>query len=193
MSRMKDEANLQMDVVEFLKNKQKLEDFMFFHVKNEDKTGHCYKAKKEGILKGVPDLCFLFPNGYHAFLELKVSAEDKLNIDDMPRGRGGFLRKQQREFLIQANRMGHVSCVSFGFYDAVDKIDFILRFAKKPSLDEIKDMETIISEKQRILDSSIPQFSKYSPGSILWVYDNYNCRRVLKRKTEPGGASIFVF
>jgi hypothetical protein len=51
------------------------------------------RLKAEGVLPGVPDICFLLPNGKTGWLELKAG--------------GGVLSNAQKGFAAKAKKLGH--------------------------------------------------------------------------------------
>ena len=71
------------------------------------RTGARYKA--EGVLKGVPDICFTYPNGKHhgLFIEMK-----------RPKGEGGGASPEQREVIANLQRYGYAVEVCRGWQEA---------------------------------------------------------------------------
>jgi len=150
------ERDLHKSLVKLLKQKQDHEEFLFFHIKNDigSSRGHCfYDPRSLGVLAGVADFCIL-RNGKAYFLEIK---SDK-----------GHLSKEQRKFLVEVNRLGHVGVVGFGWRDIIDKL------------------ESIFSEKKR----SAPADDYHAdPGKVLWVDKR---GKFLKRRPKQG-FSLFLY
>lgn len=71
------------------------------------RTGARYKA--EGVLKGVPDICFTWPNKKHngLFIEMK-----------RPKGEGGGVSKEQKEVIANLQRYGYAVEVCRGWQEA---------------------------------------------------------------------------
>ena len=151
------ERDLHKRLVKFLKERQAYYDFLFFHVKNDigaSRGQRFYDPRPLGVLAGVADFCIL-ARGKTFFLEIKT---DK-----------GRLSKEQRKFLVDVNRLGHVGLVGFGWNDIMDKL-----------------AGSIFSSDKR----SAPA-AKYQgkPGDVIWLDDR---GRLLKRRPKKG-VSIFLF
>lgn len=71
------------------------------------RTGARYKA--EGVLKGVPDICFTYPNGKHhgLFIEMK-----------RPKGEGGGTSPEQKEIINNLWSYGYAVEVCRGWQEA---------------------------------------------------------------------------
>ena len=104
-------------------------------------------------MAGVADFCIL-RNGKTYFLEIK---SDK-----------GRLSKEQRKFLVDVNRLGHVGMVGFGWNDIMDKID------------------SIFNDKQRSLEAGQHDGEE---GTVVWVDKR---GRFLKRRPKQG-FSLFLY
>ena len=104
------ERDLHKSLVKLLRQKQAHDEFLFFHVKNYVGSSlgpRFYYPRPLGVLSGVSDFCIL-RQGKTFFLEIKT---DK-----------GRLSKEQRKFLVEVNRLGHVGFVAFGWNDIMDKL-----------------------------------------------------------------------
>ena len=104
-------------------------------------------------MAGVADFCIL-RKGRAYFLEIKA---DK-----------GRLSKEQRQFLVDVNRLGHVGLVGFGWNDIMDKLD------------------GIFNDKQRSVEAG--QHDSEA-GNVVWV-DRQG--RFLKRRPKQG-FSVFLY
>ena len=74
------ESDIQIEVVEWLKEQQKHYRFRFFYCVNEGKrkVWYLHKLVKMGLKSGVPDLILEFPKGRMVYLEIK-SEKGKLS------------------------------------------------------------------------------------------------------------------
>lgn len=109
------EVDLHKGVVQLLRTYQKTTEFIFFHIKNDvgrRRNNFFYDLKPLGILPGVPDICFLLPNGNITFLELKTKQ--------------GKLSDNQKKFIFQAEKLNHNIIVGYGWDDILKKIKKIL-------------------------------------------------------------------
>ena len=150
------ERDLHKSLVKFLREKQAHDEFLFFHVKNDigsSRGVRFYDPRPLGVLAGVADFCIL-RNGRAFFLEIK---SDK-----------GRLSKEQRKFLVEVNRLGHVGIVGFGWNDIMDKL------------------EGVFGEKNC---SAPAEKYKGAPGKVVWVDERCRC---LKRRPK-NGFSIFLY
>ena len=68
------ESDIQIEVVEYLKEKQKTYKFRYFSVPNEGqrKVWFLNKLVRMGLKSGVPDLVLEFPEGKIVYLEIKT-------------------------------------------------------------------------------------------------------------------------
>ena len=68
------ESDIQIEVVEWLKEKQKHYRFRFFYCVNEGKrkVWYLHKLVRMGLKSGVPDLILEFPKGRLVYLEIKT-------------------------------------------------------------------------------------------------------------------------
>ena len=97
------ERVLHKRLVKMLQDRRACDEFLFFHIKNDVGSSRgCpfYDPKPLGVVAGVADFCIL-RKGRAYFLEIK---SDK-----------GRLSKEQRKFLVDVNRLGHVGVVGFGW------------------------------------------------------------------------------
>ena len=150
------ERNLHKSIVKLLRKKQSHNEFLFFHIKNDvgsSRNTRFYDPRPLGVLAGVADFCIL-RNGKTYFLEIK---SDK-----------GRLSKEQRKFLVDVNRLGHVGVVGFGWNDIMDKLD------------------SIFNDKQRSVEADQHDGKV---GAVVWV-DRRG--RFLKRRPKEG-FSIFLY
>ena len=84
---------------------------VIFAVANGARTSwtQAKKIKAEGVLKGVPDICFTYPNGKHhgLFIEMK-----------RPKGEGGGASPEQREIIANLQHYGYAVEVCRGWQEA---------------------------------------------------------------------------
>ena len=115
-----------------------------------------YDPRPLGILKGAADFCILNKRGT-CFLEIKT-----LN---------GRLSDEQRQFLIDVNRLGQVGLVAFGWSDILAKVE-----------------KTILSNDP---EEFVGEASKHDAkaGSVVWLDDK---GKYLKRRPKQG-FSIFLY
>ena len=68
------ESDIQIEVVEWLKEQQKHYRFRFFYCVNEGKrkVWYLHKLVRMGLKSGVPDLILEFPKGRMVYLEIKA-------------------------------------------------------------------------------------------------------------------------
>ena len=68
------ESDIQIEVVEWLKEQQKHYRFRFFYCVNEGKrkVWYLHKLVRMGLKSGVPDLILEFPEGRMVYLEIKA-------------------------------------------------------------------------------------------------------------------------
>ena len=68
------ESDIQIEVVEWLKEQQKHYRFRFFYCVNEGKrkVWYLHKLVRMGLKSGVPDLILEFPKGRLVYLEIKT-------------------------------------------------------------------------------------------------------------------------
>ena len=150
------ERDLHKSLVKLLRQKQYHDEFLFFHVKNDvgsSRGGRFYDPRPLGVLAGVADFCIL-RQGKTFFLEIKT---DK-----------GRLSKEQRKFLVEVNRLGHVGFVAFGWNDIMDKLD------------------GVFEDKQRSAEACKVNGSA---GKVVWIDER---GRILKRRPKQG-FSIFLY
>lgn len=150
------ERDLHKRLVKILREKQSHDEFLFFHIKNDvgsSRNTRFYDPRPLGVVAGVADFCIL-RNGKTYFLEIK---SDK-----------GRLSKEQRKFLVDVNRLGHVGMVGFGWNDIMDKLD------------------GIFNDKQRSVEASQ---HNGEAGTVVWV-DRRG--RFLKRRPKQG-FSLFLY
>ena len=112
-----------------------------------------YDPRPLGVLKGASDFCILNKRGI-CFLEIKTLK--------------GRLSDEQREFLVNVNRLGHVGIVGFGWDDIMDKLEGV--FGGKKC-------------------SAPAEEYKGDPGKVVWVDERGRC---LKRRPK-NGFSIFLY
>ena len=150
------ERDLHKSLVKLLREKQSHDEFLFFHIKNDvgsSRNTRFYDPRPLGVVAGVADFCIL-RNGKTYFLEIKSNK--------------GRLSKEQRKFLVEVNRLGHVGIVGFGWNDIMDKLD------------------GIFNDKQRSVKASQRDGEA---GTVVWVD---NRARFLKRRPKQG-FSLFLY
>ena len=150
------ERDLHKSLVKLLRQKQAHDEFLFFHVKNDigsSRGARFYDPRPLGVLAGVADFCIL-RNGKTYFLEIK---SDK-----------GRLSKEQRNFLVEVNRLGHVGVVGFGWDDIMDKL------------------YGVFNDKQRSVEADQHDAKA---GAVVWVDER---ERFLKRRPKKG-FSLFLY
>ncbi len=150
------ERELHKRLVKVLRARQSCDAFLFFHIKNDvgaSRGARFYDPRPLGVLSGVADFCIL-RKGRAYFLEIKAD--------------NGRLSKEQSQFLVEVNRLGHVGLVGFGWHDIMDKL------------------EGIFQGKQRSIEASRV---KGSVGKVVWVDKR---GRFLKRRPREG-FSVFLY
>ena len=150
------ERDLHKSLVKLLREKQSHNEFLFFHIKNDvgsSRNTRFYDPRPLGVVAGVADFCIL-RNSKTYFLEIK---SDK-----------GRLSKEQRKFLVDVNRLGHVGVVGFGWNGIMDKF------------------EGIFQGKQRSVEASKVNDCA---GKVVWIDER---GRFLKRRPK-NGFSIFLY
>lgn len=102
-----DEDRLQMSLVDYLRWAGR-KDVLFWHTPNGGARSKATagKLKGMGVLPGVPDLIFLFPDATIACLELKIP--------------GGTVSPAQTAFIEHCERIGVMAAVAYGFDQAVE-------------------------------------------------------------------------
>lgn len=105
---------------------------LMYHVPNEGKRSAVTGArlKREGMKKGVADICLPVPRGEYHGLYIELKAND------------GRASKEQLEFLEGVTEQGYFGCVCFGAEDAQKAI---LRYLNLPRYDLI----LLIGEHER--------------------------------------------
>lgn len=71
------------------------------------------RLKKEGIVKGIPDLCLIMPNNI-LFIEMKKQ-------------KGGRLSDSQKEIISKINKNGFDVIIGYGYLDALEKFKNYLK------------------------------------------------------------------
>ena len=86
---------------------------LIYHIPNEGKRSNYQgkKLKREGLKKGVPDLCLPVPRkNYHGlYIEMKYG--------------NGRTSKEQREWINKLNEQGYKAVVCNGFEEAKETIE----------------------------------------------------------------------
>ena len=109
------EKDLHKNLVRLLRQKQKDQKFVFFHIKNDvgrRANGFYFDLKPLGVLRGVADFCFLLEKGKTVFLEIKT---DK-----------GKLSENQKDFMEDLQDLDHQMYVAYGWEDIIEKVNKIL-------------------------------------------------------------------
>ena len=88
-------------------------DLILFSIPNEGYRHNGNKFVDTGLLKGVPDLQILFPNGKSLFIEMKK--------------RNGKLNPNQKELIPKIENLGFTVLIGYGFLDAKDKFEQYLK------------------------------------------------------------------
>lgn len=85
---------------------------LMYHIPNEGKRTYYTggKMKKEGLKKGVSDICLPVPSGKYSglYIEMKYGRNKPT--------------KEQENFLKRINKLGYASCVCYTGKEAIDKI-----------------------------------------------------------------------
>ncbi len=150
------ERVLHKRLVKMLQDRRACDEFLFFHIKNDIGSSRgCpfYDPRPLGVVAGVADFCIL-RKGKTYFLEIKA---DK-----------GRLSKEQRKFLVDVNRLGHVGLVGIGWNDIMDKL------------------EGIFQGKQRSIEAGKVNDCA---GKVVWIDER---GRFLKRRPK-NGFSVFLY
>ena len=114
------EKDLHKSLVRLLRQKQKDQKFVFFHIKNDvgrRANGFYFDLKPLGVLPGVADFCFLLGKGKTIFLEIKKEK--------------GKLSENQKEFKKDLKDLEHQMFVAYGWEDILEKVTKILNPPKK--------------------------------------------------------------
>lgn len=147
------------DLVKLLRYYQQSHDFLFFHIKNDvgcsDKR-RFYDPRPLGVLAGASDFCILI-KGRTYFLEIKTLK--------------GRLSDEQRQFLVNVNRLGQVGLVAFGWSDILAKVEKIILS---------NDPEDFVGDASK---------HEAKAGSVVWLDEK---GRYLKRRPK-NGFSIFLY
>ena len=100
------ESDIQIEVVEWLKEQQKHYRFRFFYCVNEGKrkVWYLHKLVRMGLKSGVPDLILEFPKGRMVYLEIKAEK--------------GKLSETQQNWLKVSNLFHTPHYVLYGSVDA---------------------------------------------------------------------------
>ena len=100
------ESDIQIEVVEWLKEQQKHYRFRFFYCVNEGKrkVWYLHKLVRMGLKSGVPDLILEFPKGRMVYLEIKTEK--------------GKLSETQQNWLKVSNLFHTPHYVLYGSVDA---------------------------------------------------------------------------
>jgi hypothetical protein len=113
----KREHSLQVQVLTYLESNA-ADDVFAFAIPNAGKRSGRAGAmmKREGMMRGVADICVMLPEGRTGWLEMKAE--------------GGRLSDWQLGFAARCQRLGHWHHVSFTLADAIARLEFwgALRF-----------------------------------------------------------------
>lgn len=86
---------------------------LIYHIPNEGKRSDYQgkKLKREGLKKGVPDLCLPVPRREYngLYIEMKYG--------------NGRISKEQKEWLEKLNKQGYLAVVCYGFEEARETIE----------------------------------------------------------------------
>lgn len=115
-----------------------------------------YDPRPLGILKGAADFCILNKRGI-CFLEIKTLK--------------GRLSDEQRQFLVDVNRLGQVGLVAFGWSDILAKVNSIILS---------NDPEEFVGDAAK---------HDAQAGNVVWLDEK---GRYLKRRPK-NGFSIFLY
>ena len=108
------EKDLHKSLVRLLRQKQKEQKFVFFHIKNDvgrRSNGFYFDLKPLGVLPGVADFCIL-KERETIFFEIKTEK--------------GRLSENQKIFLKNAQELGHKTYVAYGWDDILEKLEKII-------------------------------------------------------------------
>ena len=151
------ERVLHKRLVKVLQDRRARDECLFFHIKNDigySRGRSFYDTRPLGVISGVADFCIL-RSGKTFFLEIKSNK--------------GRLSNEQKNFLVEVNRLGHCGLVGFGWDDIMDKLN-----------------QAVFSDDQRATSAAM-YHSK--PGSVIWVDER---GRSLKRRPKKG-VSVFLY
>lgn len=86
---------------------------ILFSIPNEGLRHNGNKFVEMGLLKGIPDLQILFPNGKSLFIEMKK--------------RDGKLNPNQKKLIPKIENLGFTVLIGYGFLDAKEKFENYLK------------------------------------------------------------------
>lgn len=103
--------------VNFMKSKYpELE--LLYHIPNEGKRSRSLgaKMKREGLKKGVPDICLPVKKGQYSSLYIELK-----------RQKGASVSKEQKEMIALLTKYGSLAVVCYGWEDAAKVIERYLK------------------------------------------------------------------
>lgn len=93
--------------------KSNYKDLIIFSIPNDGYRHNGNKFVDTGLLKGIPDLEILFPNGKSLFIEMK-KRDGKLNVN-------------QKNLIPKIENLGFTVLIGYGFLDAKEKFENYLK------------------------------------------------------------------
>lgn len=104
---------------------------LMYHIPNEGKRSVSTGArlKREGLKKGVADICLPCPRGKHHGLYMELKSED------------GKASKEQIDFLYAVCKEGYSAHICYGAENAINVLKWYLRQSKPQKTEESKCME----------------------------------------------------
>ena len=132
---------------------------LMYHIPNEGKRT-CYtggKMKKEGLKRGVSDICLPVPSGKYSglYIEMKYGKNKPT--------------AEQENFLRRINKLGYASCVCYSGEEAIDKIKYYY------DLDNENDCDNCCN----ITRCSNCEYGSYDNNKFTCKkYSNNYCRRL---------------
>lgn len=106
----------QIDLVSHSKIRPEVQD-LGFHPVNESMCDvkHRSNLKKYGLKAGVSDWIILFPVDYHPYMILELKRANKKEA--------ASISPEQKDFLLNAGRVGAFSVCAYGYLAALEAID----------------------------------------------------------------------
>lgn len=116
MYKLRTESDEQQEVINFCNSMADygIEEYeLIFHIPNEGKRTkkNGARLKREGLKKGIPDLCMPVPRmGFHGlYIELKKDSTKKAS-------------KEQQEWLFKLEQQGYATSLCYGANEAINLI-----------------------------------------------------------------------
>lgn len=95
---------------------------LFHHITNEGKRSvyEGARLKREGLLKGVPDLHLPVAHGDYSSLYIELK-----------RSKGGRVSKEQEERFLQLRKAGNFVMICYGWEEAKEAIEYYIKLPSK--------------------------------------------------------------